>query len=276
MKTSSGLDALTRLASWGAAAFLVLGAAFLPDSAWGQDTASQATPSAAEAPKPKPRSARMAPPPLDEVRIVGLEKAIRESPGDLRLASEYRLLIILSEAYDRAISLFESLVEANPASAGALLSLGYALVDKIPSEGAITQVLLANTALGHFSSALEIEETWLGRYTRGNSYLYWPAIFGRTPLAIADLKQAIALAEGEERRPHHARPWVGLGDAHWRLDDVAKAREIWGEAALLFPENAELKARLEREGKALDTYLDAQFDANNRVDTDLSILWEAP
>ena len=51
-----------------------------------------------------------------------------------------------------------------------------------------------NREVDIFSAALALEESWLGLYTRGNSYIYWPAIFGRTPLAIADLEKAIALA----------------------------------------------------------------------------------
>lgn len=201
------------------------------------------------------------------------EAALEDKPDDLRLGSQYRQAVIAVEAYERCIAFFEQLVAKHPKAPNAQLNLGYAYVDKIPSEGAITQVLLANTALTHFGAAIDMEDSWLGRFTRGNSYLYWPAIFGRTPLAIADLEKAIELA-GKKKKSYHVRPWIGLGDAHWRLEDMAKARQVWTEAQKMFPDDPDLKARLSRSDAELKLYLEEHFDPARRVDTDLSILWE--
>ena len=202
------------------------------------------------------------------------EAALRLDPDNLRWGSEYRLAAAAAGAHDRAIDFFAALTAEHPKAASARLNLGYAHVDKIPVAGAITQVLLANTALEHFSAALELEETWLGRYTRGNSYIYWPPIFGKTKLGIADLERAVELAAGQPKRPIHALAWVALGDGHWRLDDVAKARQVWQEGLRLYPANEELQARLSREDDALDEYLDANYAIGKKVDTDLSALWE--
>lgn len=201
------------------------------------------------------------------------ETILKASPNNLRVGSEYRQMIITTVAYDRAIDFFTQLVSDHPKAPNALLNFGYTFVDKIPIEGAITQVLLANTALTHFSAALELEKTWLGHFTRGNSYLYWPAIFGRTPLAIADLEAAIALAKNQQQKPYHVRPWIGLGDAYWRLKDISKAHQIWQKAAQKFPGNPDLQTRLQKKDEALNIYLEEYFDPNKRVDTDLSILW---
>lgn len=202
------------------------------------------------------------------------EAALEAEPNNLRFGNDYRQAVIEAGAYERCTAFFQALVEKHPKAPNAQLNLGYAFVDKIPTEGAITQVLLANTALTHFGVALEMEDTWLGRFTRGNSYLYWPAIFGRTPLAIADLEKALELARDKEKKPHHVRPWIGLGDAHWRLDDIDKARATWSAALEKFPGDALLQARLSRQGDELKAYLDEYFDPARRVDTDLSILWE--
>ena len=145
---------------------------------------------------------------------------------------------------------------------------------KFRSEGAITQVLLANKALGHFSAALELEESWLGLYTRGNSYVYWPAIFGRTRLAIADLEKAIELSQQTAKRSYHARAYRGLGEAYWRLNDLEKARQIWQEALELFPDDEDLQVRLEQDDKALNALLTAHFEQGKRVDTNVSAIWE--
>jgi tetratricopeptide (TPR) repeat protein len=204
----------------------------------------------------------------------GFEAHLRQAPNDLRCGSDYRRAVIATKAYDRAIAFFKALVAEHPQAAHAWLNLGYAYVDKIPDEGAITQVLLANTALGHFGTSLELEESWLGFYTRGNSYIFWPAIFGRTSLGIADLEQAIALAEKQEKRDYHARAWAALGDAYWRLDDLVKAREIWRKAAVIFPNNPHLEARLSQDDEGLAAFMEEHFATSNRVDTDLKVLWE--
>lgn len=201
------------------------------------------------------------------------EAALEAEPNNLRYGSVYRQGVIAAGAYERCIGFFTRLVAAHPDAPNAFLNLGYAMVDKIPTEGAITQVLIANAALGHFSKALELEDSWLGRYTRGNSYLYWPAIFGRTPLAVADFERAIELAKDLPRASYHGRVWVGLGDASWRLDDVEEARRIWREGQKLYPEEPGFEARLSLDDAALDEFLEDRFDAHNRVDTDLSVTW---
>lgn len=206
--------------------------------------------------------------------LADFEAALRLDPDNLSWGSEYRQAAIAAAEFDRSIDFFAGLVEEHPGSAAARLNLGYAHVDKIPAAGSITQVLLANTALNHFSAALELEENWLVRYTRGNSYIYWPPIFGKTHLGIADLERAIELAEALPKRRVHARAWVALGDGHWRLDDVARAREIWRQGLERFPGDADLEARLSRDGEALERFLDATYALGNEVDTDLSPLSE--
>lgn len=201
------------------------------------------------------------------------EQALLADPDNLAYASAYRQAVIPLKAYERCIGFFEKLVEANPESAGAVLNLGFAVVDKMPDEGAVTQVLLANEALGHFGTAIELDETWLARYTRGNSYLFWPPIFGRTPLAVEDLERAVELAKEDGLKSYHARTWANLGDAHWRLEETSKARAIWRDGFRLFPEDADLKTRLGMKDEEITPYLDEVFATTKRVNTDLSLLF---
>jgi tetratricopeptide (TPR) repeat protein len=221
----------------------------------------------------------------EEIAVIGgsaaldkFEAVLKIEPNNLKYGNDYRQVVIKInkvEMYNRCIAFFENLTAENPKAPNAWMNYGYAFVDKIPVEGAITQVLLANTALGHFSTALALEDTWLGHYTRGNSYVYWPAIFGRTPKAIEDLTQAIAHSEKAEKlHSFHVRPYIGLGEAHWRLDDLAKAREVWQDAIQKFPNNEALKKRLSLDDDALTAFLTIHFEPGKRVDTDLTILWE--
>jgi tetratricopeptide (TPR) repeat protein len=203
-----------------------------------------------------------------------MEAALAADPDNLRYASEYRHAIIRAGAYDRALDTFAQLVAAHPGAAFAWLNYGYVFVDKIPAAGAITQVILANDALQKFTRSIELRPSWLALYTRGNSYLYWPKVFGRGPLAVADLERAVAISKSEPKRAYHAHAWAALGDAYWRTDQPERARATWEEGARLFPRDAGLQARLSRKGDELEAYLADQLDRTKRVDTDLHELWE--
>ena len=204
------------------------------------------------------------------------ESALAADPDNLRYANEYRKAVIRTKEYDRAIAFFEKLTAGHPQSEHAWLNFGYTYVDKIPDAGSITQVILANNALNQFTRSLEAKKTWIALYTRGNSYLYWPKIFGRGPLAVTDLEEAVAISKKEPQKKVYARAWIALGDAYWRTDRPDKAKATWKEALALFPGDPQLEARLARDGEELEKYLYEQLDPNKRVDTNLSPLWEEP
>lgn len=207
-----------------------------------------------------------------------LEAAVAADPENLRAASDYRMAVIKAGEYDRSLSFFEKLVAAHPQAANAWLNFGYAYVDKIPAAGSITQVILANNALTQFSKSIELRESWLALFTRGNSYLYWPKVFGRAPLGVADLEKAVDIARKEEKKRRvYARSFIALGDGYWKTDQLDKAKAIWQEGLKLFPGEPQIQARLDALGKgaeALETYINEQLDPNKRVDTNLLPLVE--
>jgi tetratricopeptide (TPR) repeat protein len=206
--------------------------------------------------------------------LAKLESALAADPDSIRYGSEYRQAVIQAKEYDRSLKFFEKLVADHPKAANAYLNYGFAYVDKIPAAGSITQVILANTALSHFSKSIEIKPSWIALYTRGNSYLYWPKIFNRAHLGVADLEQAMKMGKADKLRSYHVRAYVSLGDGYWKMDDIAKAKAVWQEGQKLFPDNTQLKARLSKDGDELKTYIDDVLDPNKRVDTDLHEIWE--
>jgi tetratricopeptide (TPR) repeat protein len=245
--------------------------------------AAAATPAATASPAPTPGATRMgtraAPTPSAaecESALGRLESEVRADSEDLIRGSDYRRAVIECGAYDRAVAFFTALLAERPRSPHLQLNAGYAYVDEIPSAGAITRVILANTAVEHFTSAVELEPSWLALYTRGNSYLYWPKVFGRAPLAVADLERAVALAKADRQRPYHVRSFIALGDAYWKVDEPEKARATWEDALRRFPGNAALTARLAHQGDELAALIEADLDPEKRVDTDLTILASAP
>jgi tetratricopeptide (TPR) repeat protein len=203
------------------------------------------------------------------------EAALTADPNNIRTGNEYRKAVIATKEYDRALKFFEKLVADNPKAANAYLNYGFVYVDKIPVAGSITQVILANSALAQFSKSIDLEPSWIGYYTRGNSYLYWPKIFGRAKLGVADLEKAMEIMRKDKVRSFHVRGYIALGDGYWKMDDMAKAKAVWSEGAKKFPNDAQLKARLSRDGDDLTKYIDDVLDPNKRVDTDLHELWEA-
>jgi len=209
-------------------------------------------------------------------QLDALERALQAQPDDLKAGNDYRMAVIQVnqlKVYDRAIAFFEKLVAANPTAPNAHLNYGFAYVDKIPAAGSITQVILANNALGEFTRSLELKPSWIAYYTRGNSYLFWPRIFNRTHLGVADLEQALKMQKTGPKHFYYARVYVALGDGYWKQDNPDEAARTWRAGLAEFPDNAALKARLAAQGDALKALIDDTYDPNKRVDTSLKDLW---
>lgn len=205
--------------------------------------------------------------------LAPLEAQLASDPDNLRAGSEYRQAVIRLGAYDRAIQFFEKLVVSHPNAANARLNFGFAYVDKVPVAGSITQVILANNALNEFTKSVELRAAWITLYTRGNSYLYWPRIFGRASLGVADLEAAMQMQKADRKRPYHVRTFLALGDGYWKMDDLEKARALWEEGLKQFPDNPHLQERLAKNGDDLKAVLDGTYDIAKRIDTSLEELW---
>lgn len=216
-----------------------------------------------------------------------LESALESDPDNIRYGSEYRQAVIQRatalhpkegkpEDFDRSLKLFEQLAAQHPAASNLELNYGFAIVDKIPAAGSITQVILANDALSHFTKSIQIKASWIAYYTRGNSYLFWPKIFGRAKLGVADLEEAVKLGKAGPKRPYQARAWVSLGDGYWKIDELSKATAVWTEGLKQYPDDPILKRRLARQGDELKALIEDALDPNKRVDTNLKDLWTNP
>jgi tetratricopeptide (TPR) repeat protein len=212
------------------------------------------------------------------------EKAVGTEPDNLRDASEYRQAVIrqavaahppqgLPADFDREIAFFQKLVAEHPASANAYLNYGFTYVDKMAPAGPFARLALADTAVTQFGKAIELKPTWLAYYTRGRSYLYWPKMFGRAALGVADLEKAYAIQKVEPKKSYYARVYISLGDGYWKTDNPEKAKAIWKEGLAQFPENQSLKDRLSKQGDDLEAYIRNVLDPAKRVDTDLRELW---
>jgi tetratricopeptide (TPR) repeat protein len=205
--------------------------------------------------------------------LSSFEQAISLDPDNARYANDYRQAAIQAKEFDRALKFFEKLLTDHPNSANLHLNFGFAHVDKIPIAGSITQVILANSALTEFTRALELQPTWIGYYTRGESYLFWPKIFNRAPMGVADLEKALDMQQKTSRQSYHVKVYIALGDGYWKTDQLEKAKATWTTGLKEFPSNTSLKGRLSAQGDDLKNLIEAGFDPAKRVNTDLSELW---
>jgi tetratricopeptide (TPR) repeat protein len=211
----------------------------------------------------------------DAAALPLFESTLMADPDNLQYSNEYRKAVIRTKEYDRAIDFYGKLTAGHPQAPFAWLNYGYVYVDKIPDAGSITQVILANNALTNFSKSIELKKSWIALYTRGNSYLYWPKVFGRAPLGVADLEAAVALGKADPKKKKvYVRAWIALGDGYWKTEQPEKAKATWKEGQQLFPGDPQIEARLARDGEELEKYIYDQLDPNKRVDTNLAPLWE--
>ncbi len=202
------------------------------------------------------------------------ELAIAADPDNAKYANEYRQAAIHNKDFERSVQFFQKEISEHPKSSNLHLNFGFAYVDKIPIAGSITQVILADRALTEFTRAIELQPSWIGYFTRGESYLFWPKIFNRAAMGVADLEQAMEIQKKEPRRSYHVKVYVALGDGYWKTDQLEKARSIWQAGLKEFPDNADLKGRLSHQGDELKALIEAGFDPAKRVNTDMRDLWE--
>lgn len=216
-----------------------------------------------------------------------LETALTADPDNIQYGSEYRQVNIAraqslhgkdgkSEDYERPIKFFERLVISHPNAANAYLNFGLAYVDKLPTQELLGRATTANAALSQFTKSIDLRPSWIGYYTRGTSYLYWPKLFDRTKLGIADLQTALKMQTAGPKKPYYFHTWIALGDAYWKSDDMETARSTWAEGLKQFPNTPALEERLAKQGEDLRELIAGALDPKKRVDTNLKDLWLNP
>lgn len=208
--------------------------------------------------------------PADRPPFEGLEQAITRDPENLRLAADYRQLVIAANAYDRSIRLFETLAKRKGSGPNSKISLALAYVDKVPVTGAIRHLYLGWDAINALTRAIEQEPSTLAYCIRGVINLFYNnLIFHRASQGVNDLQKAMALITADTPPALVERVWVSLGDGYWRAENKVKARETWAAGAARFPSNADLTLRAGADDEAAASIVRRALDENTRVDTTL-------
>ncbi len=199
-----------------------------------------------------------------------LENRLTADTENLRLAAEYRQLVIATAAYDRAIKFFEKQAERSGAGPHAFLNLAFAYIDKVPVSGTIRQVYLGRDAIGALTRSIQQEPTDVAYLVRGLVNLYYDnVIFHRAAKGIADLEEARRLSAAHPRLRYVPRIFLSLGDGYWRVKNALKAREVWRDGLAEFPDHEPLRARLTSSDDIIRGLIAHTFDPDARVDTSL-------
>lgn len=205
-------------------------------------------------------------PPAD---LTALERLVTSDPQNLRIAAEYRQAAIGAGEFDRSIRFFDRLAQQS-GSPNAYISLALAYVDKVPPSGDIRRLYLGRDAMNALTKAIEKQPTVLAYYVRGLVNLYFNRfIFNRVPRGIADLQKARSMVTDATPEALVRRVYVALGDGHFKLEEAAKAHEVWSAGLERFPADPDLKRRLAAQGRALYDIVTSALYAGRRVDTSL-------
>ena len=207
-------------------------------------------------------------------RLDEFEARLAQDPASLRVAAEYRQLVIETGRYDRSIKMFERLARDPRGGANRFVNLALANVDKVPVSGSVRRALLGRDALDALTRAIALEPTDLAYLIRGLVNLYYDQfVFHRTDKGVADLETARKLSAAHPEVPYARRILVALGDGYWRLNQHDKARDIWREGQALCPEVEGFRVRLEARDAQIPDIIERALDAGVRVDTTLRELY---
>src|SRR5262249_9398026 len=95
--------------------------------------------------------------PLGDARgdeMSSLERAIAADPENLRVAADYRQLVIAATAFDRSIDFLGNLANKKVTGPNVHISLALAYVDKVPTSGDIRRLYLGRDAMGELTKAI--------------------------------------------------------------------------------------------------------------------------
>jgi tetratricopeptide (TPR) repeat protein len=148
---------------------------------------------------------------------------------------------------DEAIAQVEKKASAAPKDAEQHVALADLYLQKLftvndgPERGK-----WATLADQEFDRALEANPNhWNARFSKAISLSFWPPIFGKQEEAAKQFETLIGQQEQSGRRdPEHASSYLFLGNLYAQMGKADKAQETWRQGLVLFPDDAELKAKL--------------------------------
>ena len=202
--------------------------------------------------------------------IDALERAVMADPENLRLAADYRQLALASGQFDRAIDFLEKVAGKKGSGPNIRISVALARVDKVPVAGEFRRLYLGRDAVGSLTKSIEARPSVLAYYVRGLINLYYNNfIFHRVPKGIEDLQKALTLVTRDTPLILAWHVHMSLGDGYWRNLQPDKAREVWKNGLMQYPDTSELVRRVTGDNDVVERIVHDAVDPDTRVDTTL-------
>lgn len=149
------------------------------------------------------------------------------------------------EATARAAALLREWLQAEPRGVEPRVRLAAVRSRcEIPFAEAMAAGTLIGQANALLEEALQIDSThWEARFALAMNHFHTPAFLGRAPDAVRHL-ETLLRQQGEGAEPHHALPYLFLGDLYRRAGREEDAVRIWSRGAALFSGDPRFAARL--------------------------------
>jgi len=147
-----------------------------------------------------------------------------------------------------AIAMLEDQAAAYPENEDLQVQLGLAYLQPM-NVGNIAGVEAGQWAMkadATFDRVLESNpENWDARFIKAMSYSFWPPAFGKQQAAIDHFEILVGQQTTQNSDPKFAQTHVFLGNLYFQTGQGEKAQETWASGLAQYPDNAELRAKME-------------------------------
>ncbi|WP_018884935.1 tetratricopeptide repeat protein [Paenibacillus massiliensis] len=220
---------------------------------------------------------------LEQSEIVRyLKETVAYDPSNAAYSTALRLELMDTERSEEFVSFVEGLNAQDVPQLEIQKSM--AIIDRLqdPSIGTAVLGQRSYVAIEILDRVLERNPyDWMAHYARGINNLYWPVGLQRIDLSIQDLSFCVAVARQYEGRSPElwTRAYLALGDALVKKGQIAEGIKIWEEGYEQYPENEELRNRVEAGEDQAEVIVSAergmeQFERPAPDMTNLNVIWE--
>jgi hypothetical protein len=148
---------------------------------------------------------------------------------------------------DQTITELEERATSNTGVVEYPAALGQAYLHKCATiQDVREQGILAMKADQVFDAALNLDpNNWEARFSKAVAMSFWPTQMNRGTEVLRHFVTLVEQQETQTPQPHFAQTYARLGDEYQKYGHADYAKQVWQRGATLFPEDLELRLKLE-------------------------------